>query len=249
MTATPALGDRTENPAVACPELAALLPRGVAAAHLYREAPPGLLLATEAQRTHQWSQKRWQDFTAGRVCARRALQQFNLGEFALRASEAGLPIWPAGFTGCITHTQGYAAAVVGPLTLVRGLGVDTEVIAAVNEEVWALICTPAERTALSDVALASRTQRAALTFAAKEAFYKCQYPLTGEWIEFGEVTVALRGELSLSGEFEIRPGRPLLVQQQCPTPLTGRYRIHDAFITAVMALPAIDPSLRKDSPD
>jgi 4'-phosphopantetheinyl transferase EntD len=238
MTATPAAREGSDNPAVACAELAALLPRGIAAAHLYQEAPPGLLLAAEVQCTNQWSQKRWQDFTAGRVCARRAMQEFNLGDFPLRAGTDGLPIWPTGLTGCITHTTGYAAAVVGLLTRVRGLGVDTEVIAAVNEEVWAFICTRAEHSALRRVAPECRAQRAALIFAAKEAFYKCQYGLTGEWLEFGDVTVAIRGSLSLAGEFEIRPARTLLVQRHSPMPLFGRYRIHSPFITAAMALPA-----------
>ncbi|HEY6455786.1 MAG TPA: 4'-phosphopantetheinyl transferase superfamily protein [Steroidobacteraceae bacterium] len=238
MTATPALGEGSDNPAIECAELAALLPAGIAAAHLQQEAPTGLLLSAELQCTRQWSQKRWQDFTAGRVCARRALQQFNLGDFPLRAGTDGLPIWPTGLTGCITHTTGYAAAVVGLATRVRGLGIDTEVIAAVNEEVWAFMCTPAEHAALRSVAPESRVQRAALIFAAKEAFYKCQYPLTGEWLEFGEVTVAARDSLSLAGEFEIRPARPLLVQWHSPVSLFGRYRIHSPFITAAMALPA-----------
>jgi 4'-phosphopantetheinyl transferase EntD len=229
-----------DNPAVACPELAALLPAGMAAAQLLQVATPRMLLADEAQCTNQWSQKRWQDFSAGRVCARRALEQFDLGDFPLRAGTDGLPIWPPGVTGCITHTNGYAAAIVGPLTRVRSLGVDSEVIAAVNEEVWASICTPAEHQALYVETPESRVQRAALIFAAKEAFYKCQYLLTGEWVEFGEVTVAIRGSVSLTGEFEIRPARPLLVERQIRAPLCGRYRIHGPFMTAVMAAPAIE---------
>jgi 4'-phosphopantetheinyl transferase EntD len=236
MTATPASGEGSDNPAVACAELAALLPAGIAAAHLDQQAPPGLLLAAEVQCTNQWSQKRRQDFTAGRVCARKALQQFNLGDFPLRAGTDGLPVWPTGVTGSITHTTGYAAAVVGPVTRVRGLGVDTEVIAAVNEEVWEFICTPAEHTALHREAPEGRPRRAALIFAAKEAFYKCQYPLSGEWLEFGDVSVAIRDSPSLNGEFEIRPARPLLVQRHSPLPLLGRYRIHSPFITAAMAL-------------
>ena len=231
-----------DNPAVACPELAALLPAGIAAADLHQVASVRMLLGDEAQCGNQWSQKRWQDFTAGRVCARRALQQFNLADVPLRAGTDGLPIWPPGVTGCITHTHGYAAAVVGPLTRVRSLGVDSEVIAAVNEEVWPSICTPAEQQALYLETPQSREQRAALIFAAKEAFYKCQYLLTREWIEFGEVTVAIRGSLSLSGEFEIRPVRALLIERQIQTPLWGRYRIHSPFITAVMAAPAIEPN-------
>ena len=70
MTATPALGEGPDNPAVLSVELAALLPTGVAAAHLYQAASEGLLLAAEAPSTNHWSRKRWQDFTAGRVCAR-----------------------------------------------------------------------------------------------------------------------------------------------------------------------------------
>jgi 4'-phosphopantetheinyl transferase EntD len=221
-----------------CAELAALLPAGTAAAHLQQAVLPGMLLPAERRHISRWSPKRQQDFTAGRVCARRALQQFGLGEFALQAGTDGLPSWPAGMTGCITHTTGYAAAVVGLLTRVRGLGIDSEVVDAVNEEVWKLICTPAEYTALLDEVPERCARYAALIFSAKEAFYKCQYPLTREWLEFSDLAVAIRGNLSLTGEFEIRPQRLLRVQRQGREPLVGRYRIHASTITAVMALPA-----------
>ena len=238
MTAARPPIDLANNPAVPCPELAALLPERVAAADLVQPVTPGSLLAAEAHRTAQWSQKRRQDFAAGRVCARRAMHQFGLGDFALRTGPDGLPVWPAGLTGSITHTSGYAAAVVGPRTCVLSLGIDSERTTAVTEEVWPVICTPAEYSSLREAAPATRLQRAGLLFAAKEAFYKCQYPLTGEWIEFGEVAVAVHGNLASSGEFEILPGRPLMIRQQHPLPFSGRYRFHDPFVTAVMALPA-----------
>ena len=48
----------------------------------------------------------------GRACARAALANLGQGEAVIGIDEAGAPLWPAGVVGSITHTKGYAAALV-----------------------------------------------------------------------------------------------------------------------------------------
>jgi 4'-phosphopantetheinyl transferase EntD len=73
-------------------------------------------------------------------------------------------------------------------------------------------------------------------FAAKEAFYKCQYPLTLEWVDFHDVEVRLVNGGGTQCGFELQPRRRLQLQQLYDGPLTGRYRVHAGLVTAGIAL-------------
>ena len=58
------------------------------------------------------SENRQWEFTAGRLCAVQAIRGLGGSETEIPVGERGEPIWPKGFVGSITHTQGYAAAAV-----------------------------------------------------------------------------------------------------------------------------------------
>jgi 4'-phosphopantetheinyl transferase EntD len=77
--------------------------------------------------------------------------------------------------------------------------------------------------------------RAALLFAAKEAFYKSQFPLTAEWLGFGDVAIELQQDPGGGGAFVVTPQRPLLLRQ-AEQRLSGRFRRHGEFVTAGIAL-------------
>ena len=137
-----------ENPASSCASLAALFPDGVVAAELRGQAGGELLtqLLTEEERrgVQPCHESRLRDFTAGRLCARRALQQLGIHGFSLLAAADRQPLWPPQIVGSITHTEGYSAAVVARAAVVCALGVDSTVIGAVGCELWPKICTAAE---------------------------------------------------------------------------------------------------------
>jgi enterobactin synthetase component D / holo-[acyl-carrier protein] synthase len=219
-----------------CAELAALFPPGAIAAQLHGAAPPAHLSQDEIRAVRHCSEKRISDFSAGRLCARRALRELGIEGFSLLPAKDRQAVWPAGITGSITHTDGYSAAVVIRQGRVRSVGLDSEAVGAVHEELWPRICAPAELASLRTCAGAGRRERAAVTFAAKEAFYKSQFPLTGEWIGFEEVTIALAEETGEGGVFVVTPQRPLLLQRQTHQRLTGRFRRHGGFVTAGIAL-------------
>jgi len=225
--------DSLENPAHLAPELAALFPAEVMAAELDRVPDPRLLHEDEAPFVSRAVPKRVQEFTAGRVCARRALAELGIERFSLLPMASGQPAWPAHIVGSITHTNGYAAAVVARSTVVRSLGVDTEVAAAVHADLWSHLFSEQEIAKLHSLAWSAG---AAVMFAAKEAFYKCQFPLTSEWVNFHDAEVQFIERGKYGGVFELLPRRALQISQQCPGPLIGRFRIHGLWVTGGMAL-------------
>ena len=86
--------------------------------------------------------------------------------------EGGAPLWPAGIVGSITHTTGYAAALVAEAHLFSGLGVDAERVGGVTQDLWPRLFDAAERDHLTVLECESRAVMATLFFSAKETAYK-----------------------------------------------------------------------------
>jgi 4'-phosphopantetheinyl transferase EntD len=74
---------------------------------------------------HRAVLKRQVEFLAGRVCAQQALEVLpGHKPGAIPPQPDRAPGWPPGIVGSITHTKGYAAALVALETHYQGLGVD-----------------------------------------------------------------------------------------------------------------------------
>jgi 4'-phosphopantetheinyl transferase EntD len=173
------------------PQIAALFALPVYAAELRGVGDPGQLLPTEAEGKERWAEKRIREFAAGRQCVRHALLRMGRQPTPLLALPDRRPAWPDGVTGSITHCAGFAAAVVAATPGVRSLGLDVEVSGAVDEHLWPRVLNAGERTWLQSCAEQGRPLWATVIFSAKEAFYKCQYPVTGQWLEFEDAHVEL----------------------------------------------------------
>jgi len=225
------------NPAALSTPLGALFPPGAAAADLRGPGNPGLLLAGEAAYVGRAVPKRAQEFAAGRLCARRALAEFGIVDFPIRVAEDRQPIWPDAFVGSITHTEGYGAAVVAERRRIRALGLDSEIVGQVKVPLWATICTPSEIAWLRSLSPSERAAAATLIFSAKEAFYKCQYPLTRERLNFHDAVVESVTQPAPMGTFTIRPTRRIALEDHTIVPLQGRYLFHREEVTAGIAIP------------
>jgi len=233
-------GPTALNPAGPSALVESLFPPGVAAAELCTPGDPALLDPEEAQIVARAVPKRVGEFAAGRLCARSALARFGVTSFAVRAARDRQPLWPAGLVGSITHTQGFCAAVIGEQARFVGLGLDTEHADAVRSELWPSICTAEELAWIASLPAEERTRAAALMFAAKEAFYKCQYPSTGEWLSFADLRIVPLDWAALQGSFQVEARRTLRVsaaeRSGSPQLLCTAYRFHEAFVTAGVAL-------------
>jgi 4'-phosphopantetheinyl transferase EntD len=216
-----------------------LFPAGARAAELCEAADASLLLPAEAQFLGKAVPSRVQEFTAGRLCARRLLAEFGIVEFPLIVADDRQPIWPTTLVGSITHTRGFCAAVVAQKVHMAGIGIDCEVAGSVKEEFWSHLFTAAETPWLRSLPNSQQAVAATLMFSAKEAFYKCQYPLVGERLRFGDATVEVLDWGATLGEFIIHTRGNLAIVRHAILPLRGRYLFHEEFISTGMALPKI----------
>lgn len=154
--------------------LRALLPPGAAFAELAIAGAEPPLFPDEAAAVARAAPKRRREFAFGRACARAALG----ADVAIAVGDRGMPVWPAGSSGSITHTDDYAAAAV---VRTGAIGIDLESLAQVARvpDLLATVALPSERAV-----------PAAVLFSAKESVYKCLYPRARRFLEFHDVELA-----------------------------------------------------------
>jgi 4'-phosphopantetheinyl transferase EntD len=231
------------NPAALSILLGSLFPPGTVAAELRGMGDSRLLLAAEAIHVGRAVPKRVQEFAAGRLCARRALAEFGIVDFPIKMADDRQPVWPHTVVGSITHTAGFAAAVVAERRSAVALGLDTEVVGEVHADLWPSICVPAETAWLEALPEPERAAAATLIFSAKEAFYKCQYPLMGERLNFQDVSVEAAEWGGSSGPFRIHAVRSIAARACKALSVDGQYAYHDGLVTAGMGLAAAADAL------
>jgi 4'-phosphopantetheinyl transferase EntD len=219
-----------------------LFPPGVAAAELREAGDPRLLLPAEAAHLGPVILKRAQEFAAGRLCARQALAEFGEAAFPLEVGVDRQPVWPDLLLGSITHTAGYCAAAVAERRCVAALGLDSEVIGDVRAEIWLKICVPLETAWIESLSESERPAAVTLIFSAKEAFYKCQFPLVGERLNFHDVRIEAPAWGAAEGVFRAHALRRIALLRHAALPLQGRYRFHETFVTAGIGLAADEQS-------
>lgn len=142
-------------------------------------------------------------FSAGRCFAHEALSLIGAEHAPLLRTGPGAagadraPAWPAGFVGSLSHTSRHCAAIAARVSTHRAIGIDLEAPSRVTPKLLDRICTAQERAALDPMV---DPARAALHFAAREAFYKVWSPVARRSIGFRDVEVIAKG----AGRFEVR---------------------------------------------
>lgn len=178
--------------------------------------------------------KRRLDYLAGRYCAHQAMLQLGYkSDEPITSSSSRAPNWQEGFTGSITHTKDYAAALVGRKSHWFGLGLDAEIV--VDESKPALVqhvCRPKEFEALSRNSEISDELLFTLIFSAKESLFKALYPFVGKYFGFQAAKVLridqseARFSIQLVHDIDAR----LVSQQQ----FEGRfYCVEDRVLTVI----------------
>ena len=237
------------NPAILSSALGSLFPAAAVVAELRDPGEISLLLPAEAAYLGRSVPKRAREFAAGRLCARRALAEFGIADFPIEVAADRRPLWPPSIVGSITHTDGFCAAVVAERSSLVSIGIDSEGAESVKPELWESICVADEIAWLNSLAATQRRAAATLMFSAKEAFYKCQYPLTLQFLGFLDVQVQLPDWGAQRGIFTIAANRDIEVADHAVFPMCGRYLFHEQFVTAALCLPAASakiPAAPKD---
>jgi 4'-phosphopantetheinyl transferase EntD len=218
-----------------------LFPPGVAVVELREAGDVESLWPSEAACVSHAVPERVQEFAAGRQCARRAMAEFAIRDFPLLMGADRRPLWPDTLAGSITHTRGFCAAAVAERARLGTLGLDSEVAGGVDENLWPAICLPQELAWLDTLPREARTAAATLLFSAKEALYKCQYPLFAQRLDFHDIQIAPLDWGRPRGAFTVRPTRPIAIIEAARVPLVVQYVFHDGLVSTGVAMPVAAP--------
>ncbi|WFE75120.1 4'-phosphopantetheinyl transferase [Roseinatronobacter sp. S2] len=148
------------------------------------KAPMPRLMGDEVLAIEQVAARRAREFAAGRAAARSAMEQLGHMPRPVLHGDDRAPIWPAGMTGSITHTDHDALAVVTDDPAILALGLDMEPTAPLEPNLWPVICTQNDLLWLAGLGPTQRGNFVKLLFSAKEAVYKAQYQISRCMLDF-----------------------------------------------------------------
>lgn len=171
---------------------------------------------------------RQREFALGRWCARRALGAFGLGTRSIPVGPSRAPVWPTGIVGSITHCTGFVGAAVAAANTLQAIGFDAERDEPLAADLIPLVCTAREVAWLEGRAT-SAIDWAKVIFSAKESVHKCIWPLSGQTLDFLDVTVAIDSDLMA---FSVRETKRPSVAGLNLDRLRGRIAIAEPFIFA-----------------
>lgn len=139
----------------------------------------GTLHAEEDQLARLMAPDRRREFTVGRITAREALRAAGAPDIAIMVGDAGEPLWPTNWVGSLSHTRTHAAALVAAESRYRAVGIDLDDGRPLGPAAAADLMTCEEVKLVIKAGFATDVEAAQrFVFSAKEAVYKCQYPLT-----------------------------------------------------------------------
>src|SRR5215207_2502716 len=151
-------------------------------------------------------EKRRDEFLTGRVLARRALDELGCPAAAIPVGDGRMPVWPPGYVGSISHSGGLCVAHVGRSENLASIGIDIELVGALEAELVRQVCSPEEQTTLEHDQ-ASDIDPGTLYFSAKEAVYKAYFPVTRSFLEYTDVWVHIDW-VRKCFEAQVKDGKP-----------------------------------------
>lgn len=167
--------------------------------------------------------KRRAEFADARWCARRALAELGARpDTAIPKGPGGMPVWPDGYVGSLTHTRGVRAAVVAPASHLASVGLDAEAAEPVEKAVLDQVALPAEQRRIGELVRGGCPCAGTVLFSAKEATYKCWYPLARRWLGFADAEIDLRADGTFASRILVRP-TPVAV-------IRGRWALREGYV-------------------
>ena len=131
--------------------------------------------------------KRQIEFLSSRFCAKICLENLGkLDDLNIPIAQDRSPIWPAGYCGSISHTDGWASAVVGKTTLLEGIGLDIEhkIKDAAPHLINEICCNDSELLHLVSRMGIDHETALTMIFSAKESLYKAVFPRLNSFFGF-----------------------------------------------------------------
>ena len=154
-----------------------------------RERPDwDVLTESEMAIAEKYGTKRKSDFVTGRYCLRQCTGPMGFrGDILI--GERGMPMLPQHIAASVSHSRNICGAIAGPKSTYLSLGIDIETAGRVSKEMWHLLFTTSEQKYLGSLSPDEQLLQSTVFFSLKEAYYKCQFPLTHTYLDFTEVAV------------------------------------------------------------
>ncbi|PZS36917.1 MAG: 4'-phosphopantetheinyl transferase [Pseudonocardiales bacterium] len=207
-----------------------IVPGWVEVAESFGDLPYAPLFADERAQIARAVLSRRAEFATTRHCARRALSQLGCPPQSIPVRDQGMPGWPNGYSGSLTHCKGYRAAAVSRSTYATAIGIDAEPAEALPPEIVDAVATPVERESLAHL----RRRHPAVPwdrvmFSAKESVYKAWYAITHRWLGHHDVCLRLdaaRGRFCVTFGVVALPVAGVTIRRE----MTGRWHIENQLI-------------------
>ena len=148
------------------------------------------------------------------------------------------PQWPRGFVGSITHTARFAAVAVMRQSMARAVGIDVEAeLAADQQALVRQYCLVDDEWSalLKEAPSLSETQLLTLCFSAKEAAFKCLYPLVKRYFDFSCVRIVALDESTNLLSIKVLDAE---IARCADAPeLTGSFQFAEGYVFTAFRLP------------
>ncbi len=171
--------------------------------------------------------KRRREFSAGRVCARRALARLGLTECVLTRNPDGTTAWPPKVTGTISHNDTWCGSAVAWQSDIAGIGLDIETVERITTQIAKRVLTRSELAWLSGKPEDETQKWSALIFSAKEAIYKCLFPHVDAKIRYYDAEI-IPADDGIS--FAVKLSKNIAFRISSFPSLSGRYLVHEGDV-------------------
>ena len=218
-----------------------IAPKGCSIVWSRRARGLEVLFPEEARYVSGACQKRIRDFAMGRYCARVAMEELGMRGEPIPSTASRAPYWPEGVVGSISHTAGFAAALLGSARDYASLGLDCQQVehGRISSGMAKLILAPGEDEHLQETRQfedMSREELLTLVFSAKEALYKCLNPLVKKFFGFHCAEIICID--SRDGSFRIRLSQSLSKDFQEGHEMQGKFCLLEDVLSVSLALAA-----------
>mgnify|MGYP003574900217 CR=1 FL=1 len=174
--------------------------------------------------------KRKQEYVAGRYCASKAAESLGVKLTKLPSSVTREPLWPEGMVGSISHSKALVVSGVSISRNICSVGIDAEEILRKNIGVEDYIATDSELKLLKGDYQRGLT----VLFSGKEALYKALFPIVRCFIDFKEVLLTSIDFEKQSFELELRTSTPSL--QKSLGTYQGIFQQYDETIISLVKI-------------
>lgn len=184
--------------------------------------------------------KRQAEFLAGRIAAAHALRPYGLEQQPIGIGRQRQPIWPEGYVGSISHSQGMAVALIQPETEFIGVGLDLEARLSTESQqaMLSVVLNQVELQRLKrDAGSLSQAELLTLVFSAKESFFKAAYRQVQDYFDFDAIELVRLDQARK--ELHFRCVSQLSQNFVADTPVVAAYQwLNQTMVLTSVLLPA-----------